>query len=128
MLFFTAWAAAFFAMAATQYVLARAFDLRAIIGFIIAFFAFAFLFSAVQLPLLQYMRRRSRKNLGGRWYRIAAVTCGIIPVLIINALRVGGIAGITRAETLALALAGGVFGWIVGHGFYRYFNCNAERH
>jgi amino acid transporter len=128
MLFLTAWAAAFCAMAATQYVLARSFDLRAIIGFAVAFLAFAFIFAAVQLPLLQYLRRRSRKNLGGRWYRIVAVSCGIVPVLIINGLRMGGISGITRAETLALALAGGVFGLIVGDGFYRRFDCNAERH
>ena len=127
MLFLVAWAATFVSLLVIHFMLNGGINLRTLLGLLGAFLGFAVLFAGVQLPLLLLLRRWKKKSLTGRWYALAAVACGVIPVLIIAEVRAGNWQGAQGVELVGWCFSVAVFGLVVGNGFYRGYDCGAER-
>ncbi len=122
MLFLVAWTLTLGSMVAVHFMLKGGVDGQTFLGLGLAFIGFAALFAGVELPLLLLLRRWKKKTLTGRWYALAAVTCTIIPVALV---------AFTRAHDVAVLIgwcfAAAVFGVVVGNGFYRGYDCGADR-
>lgn len=128
MLFLVAWVPTLVSLAGIHILLKGGMDGRAILGLILTFLAFAVLFAAVQLPLLFFLRRWKKKTLRGPPYILAAILCALVPSLMIEIARNGGWVTTPKSALLGWAVSSVVFGFVVGNGFYRGYDCNAERH
>lgn len=128
MLFLVAWVPTALALVAINFMLKGGMDTRAIIGLVLAFLAFALLFAGAQLPLLFFLRRWKKKKLTGRWYVGAAVACVIVPAVAVEIVREGGLAATTGGTLLGWAVSSAIFGFVVGSGFYRGYDCGADWH
>ncbi len=127
MLFLVAWAVTFVSLLVIHFMLNGGIDLRTLLGLVGAFLGFAVLFAGIQLPLLLLLRRWKKKSLTGRWYTLAAVACGVAPALIIAVVRAGGWQAAQGVELVGWCFSMTVFGIIVGNGFYRGYDCGADR-
>ena len=127
MLFLVAWAVTFISLLVIHFMLNGGINLRTLLGLVGAFLGFAVLFAGIQLPLLLLLRRWKKKSLTGRWYVLAAVLCGVIPVLIIAEIRAGAWEAARGVELVGWCFSVAVFGIVVGNGFYRGYDCGAER-
>ena len=128
MLFLVAWVPTLVSLLGIHVLLKGGVDGRAILGIALTFLAFAALFAAVQLPLLFFLRRWKKKTLRGPPYIVAAVLCVLVPTLIVEIVRTGGWEATPKTALLGWAVSSVIFGFVVGNGFYRGYECNAERH
>ena len=127
MLFLVAWAVTFISLLVIHFMLNGGINLRTLLGLVGAFLGFAVLFAGIQLPLLLLLRRWKKKSLTGQWYALAAVLSGVIPVLIIAQVRAGGWEAARGVELVGWCFSVAIFGLVVGNGFYRGYDCGAER-
>ena len=128
MLFLVAWVPTAASLVAINYMLKGGMDGEAILGVVLAFLAFALLFAAAQLPLLFFLRRWKKKKLTGRWYVLAAIVCVTVPALVVEIIRGGNWAATPGSALLGWAVSSAIFGLVVGTGFYRGYDCGADRH
>ena len=127
MLFLVAWTLMFASLLVIHILLNGGINLRTILGLLGAFLGSAVLFAGIQLPLLFLLRRWKKKSLTGRSYTLVAILCGVVPVLIFAVVRAGGWEAARGVELVGWCFSITVFGTVVGNGFYRGYDCGAER-